>query len=112
MDWIFILFSTLLLLCHYTFFFRAFLNRKRDFKPQKLDKVSKLLASSLLLPTAISGLFSDTVSILKVIPWLPIVVIIFFAFRREIVKQNPYLLTIINGVLITLSFILSLGNMI
>lgn len=111
MDWIFFIFSLSLLLAHYTFFFRAFFNRKREFTPKQIDKLSKLLASSLLLPTAISGLFTDTVSFLKIVPWLPIVVIIVFGFKREMVKRYPYLLPVINALFITITFFTATGGL-
>lgn len=107
MGVLFSILTTLLLISHSLFFFRAVYYRNRAFSPKNIDLFSKKLATILLIPALVTGSIAIKSPLITIIIWIPIVLIVISNFNKPLIIKYPYLLPLIN--LIFIIFITMLG---
>lgn len=114
-----VVFSSLLLISHFWFTLRGIHLIKNGLTPTKLDKLSKS-GSHLLLPLAVfSGValllrkqeLSFLAGVHSIAGILPLGGIFFYQFIRKRFKNRPWLMPVINAVLISIAFLSGLMYM-
>lgn len=108
MKFIFLVLSFSLLISHALFFLRAFILRNRIFKPKSIDKVSRNIATALIIPTLIIGSITLKNPLLSLVIWFPFLLLVLSMFNRGYVIKHPYTLPLINLILIVLITILAI----
>ncbi|QEN05471.1 hypothetical protein EW093_12350 [Thiospirochaeta perfilievii] len=108
MDLLFLPLSSLLLLSHTVFFFRAIFYYKREFTPQFIDKAAKTLSITLLIPTLIVATTVVDNYIYLLLIWAPVLTILISNFNKRVVYLKPFLFPMINLLLFISIFLLSL----
>lgn len=112
MVYLLLILSGLLFLSHSIFYFRGIFYIKRTFTPTRIDKLSRNLSLILLIPTLTTASILLINPYIKLLVWLPVLLIIISNFNYRVIKKNPYLLPTLNFIFISSIFILSIKEVV